>query len=73
METGITGLFLTLVPAVINILCVAFVLILNTSNKKITLDLGIKVKRQIISNQNVFKIINFLYILLNDVLSFVNL
>jgi hypothetical protein len=73
METGITGLFLTLVPAVINILCVAFVLILNTSNKKITLDLGIKVKRQNISNQNVFKIINFLYILLNDVLSFVNL
>ena len=73
METGITGLFLTLIPAVINILCVAFVLILNTSNKKITLDLGIKVKRQNISNQNVFKIINFLYILLNDVLSFVNL
>jgi len=34
MDTGITGLFLTLVPAVINILCVAFVLILNTSNKK---------------------------------------
>ena len=73
METGITGLFLTLIPAVINILCVAFVLILNTSNKKVTLDLGIKVKRQNISNQNVFKIINFLYILLNDVLSFVNL
>lgn len=73
MDTGISGLFLTLVPAVINILCVAFVLILNTSNKKITLDLGIQVKRQNISNQNVFKIINFLYILLNDVLSLVNL
>jgi hypothetical protein len=34
---------------------------------------GIKVKRQNISNQNVFKIINFLYILLNYVLSLVNL
>lgn len=73
MDTGITGLFLTLVPAVINILCVAFVLIQTRPIKKITLDLGIQVKRQNISNQNVFKIINFLYILLNDVLSLVNL
>lgn len=52
MERGTTVLFLTLVPAVINISCAAFVLILKHVQSKITPGLGIKDKRQNMSNQN---------------------